>query len=323
MILEIQPNIFCAKIPLPGSPLKNMNSYILKTDDRNLIIDTGFNHEKSLEAMQRAQQALNLDLDRTDLFITHFHIDHFGLVPQLVSRNTQIYFNRIETELQEDWEGFDGELDYLARHGFPKHLVAGVLEDHPAKDYFPVRWPKEAHLIDDGDRITLGPFQLEFVHTPGHSPGHMCLYESNHKILFCGDHLLSEISPIIMCWSEKENRLKAYLESLLKTRNLDVSAAYPGHHDFIYNHQMTTDRLLTHHEIRLSEILNILANKPQTAFAIAAKMGWNFKDGNWDDFPDVQKCFATSEAVAHLRYLEKEGKIRSLFENGRIYFRQN
>ncbi|MCL5405840.1 MAG: MBL fold metallo-hydrolase [Deltaproteobacteria bacterium] len=320
MIEELQTNIYCVKIPLPLSPLKNMNSYILKTDYRNLIIDTGLNHQECLDAMQHAIAALSIDMDRTDLFITHFHIDHFGLVPRIISKNTRIYFNRIETELQDNWEGFTVDMQYLTKHGFPEDMVSTVLNKHPAKDYFPVRWPKEAVLTQNGDRITVGPFQLECIHTPGHSPGHMCLYEKKHKILFCGDHLLADISPIITCWSENENRLGAYLNSLYKTKTIDVNIAYPGHHNVIHNHKDVIEKILTHHANRLSEACNIIVDNPQTAFTVASNMHWNFNEGKWDSFPDIQKLFATSEALAHLRHLELENKIQSIIKDGKIYF---
>lgn len=320
MIEELQLNIYRVKIPLPLSPLKHLNSYILKTDERNLIIDTGLNEAECFHAMQKALGALCIDMDRTDLFVTHFHIDHFGLVPRIVSKNTRIYFNRIETQQQDSWEGFQVDMDYLTRHGFPKHMVSTVLDKHPAKDYFPVKWPREAILTDDGDRIAVGPFRLECVHTPGHSPGHMCLYEKNYKILFCGDHLLANISPIITCWSEKENRLKAYLNSLYKTRFIDVKVAYPGHQTFIYRHIDVIDKILYHHAKRLSEVEDILADNPKTAFTVASQMHWNLNDGKWDTFPDVQKLFATSEALANLRYLELENRIHSIIKDGIVYF---
>lgn len=320
MIEEIQANIYCVKIPLPSLPLKDMNCYILKTDERNLIIDSGLNQKECLDAIHKALKALCIDMDRTDLFITHFHIDHFGLVPQLISKNTQIYFNRIETHLQYSWEGLQADLEYLTRHGFPKYMVSTVLEDHPAKDYFPLKWPREAILTDNGDRIAVGPFQLECVHTPGHSPGHMCLYEKNHEILFCGDHLLATISPMITCWSDEENRLKEYFESLSKTKAMDVKIAYTGHHSFIYNKNDIIDNILDHHANRLYEIEKILLDHPQTAFTVASHMHWNLNNGKWDSFPDLQKLFATSEALAHLRYLEFSNTIHSHIKDGDVYF---
>ncbi len=83
MIEEIVPNLYRAEIPLPRSPLKWLNSYIVKGGDRFLIIDTGFNRQECLDAMNASLQKLGVDLNKTDFFITHLHADHMGLVGTL------------------------------------------------------------------------------------------------------------------------------------------------------------------------------------------------------------------------------------------------
>ena len=83
MVEEISKNLFRAEIPLPRNPLKYTNSYIIKSADRNLIIDTGLNMQECKDAMQTALDELGIDLARTDFFITHLHADHFGLVGSL------------------------------------------------------------------------------------------------------------------------------------------------------------------------------------------------------------------------------------------------
>ena len=52
MCEEILPNLFRIKIPLPESPLKYLNSYVVRNSQKNLIIDTGLNRKECLEAMQ-------------------------------------------------------------------------------------------------------------------------------------------------------------------------------------------------------------------------------------------------------------------------------
>ena len=79
---EIFPGLYRLKIPLPESPLKFLNSYIIKGPDKNLLIDTGLNRKECLEAMQDGLAKLKVDLKKTDIFITHLHADHFGLVGQ-------------------------------------------------------------------------------------------------------------------------------------------------------------------------------------------------------------------------------------------------
>ena len=80
MIEEIQPSLFRLEVPLPNSPLKFLNSYVVRSSARNLIIDTGLNRKECLDAMQGGLKQLDIDLAKTDFFITHLHADHFGLI---------------------------------------------------------------------------------------------------------------------------------------------------------------------------------------------------------------------------------------------------
>ncbi len=72
MLEEILPGFYRLEIPLPDSPLKSLNSYIITGSSRNLIIDTGFNRDECFAAMQKGLSYLNIDLTCTDFFIAHF-----------------------------------------------------------------------------------------------------------------------------------------------------------------------------------------------------------------------------------------------------------
>jgi len=80
MIEEISANLYKIEIPLPGSPLKALNSYVIRNTERNLIVDTGWNQKECLRTMQAGLKELGIDAGKTDFFITHLHADHFGLV---------------------------------------------------------------------------------------------------------------------------------------------------------------------------------------------------------------------------------------------------
>ena len=76
MINEIASNLFCIELPLPQNPLKSINAYVIKGKNRNLIIDTGMNRPECKAVLFPALNELRVDMEKTDLFITHLHADH-------------------------------------------------------------------------------------------------------------------------------------------------------------------------------------------------------------------------------------------------------
>jgi len=308
MCEEILPDLFRLKIPLPDSPLKYLNSYVVRGADRSLIIDTGLNRQECLDAMQAGLRTLGLDLEAADIFVTHLHADHFGLVTKLATDTTQVYFSRPEKELIESWEGFGAMLIYAGHNGFPEDELQAALDKHPGAKYGS-EWMPEMKLLEDGDEIRAGQYAFRCVATPGHTMGHICLYEPEKHILVAGDHILIDITPNIQCWSDTQNPLKHYLSSLDKVYDLKVDLTLPGHRRLIHNHQTRIEDLKRHHFERLSEVLSILKKGPLNAFRVASRMTWDIDSESWDQFPVAQKWFATGEAISHLRYLEEDGKL--------------
>jgi len=308
MCEEILPNLFRNKIPLPDSPLKYLNCYIIRDSERSLIVDTGLNRKTCLDAMQRGLNALGIDLSKSDIFITHRHIDHFGLVSKLLTDSTRIFMGRQDKVLLEAWKGIGTIADYARLNGFPEKEIKAVFDKHPASQ-FDLDWVRQTKTLDDGDVITIGAYHFKCVATPGHTIGHTCLYEPDKKILMAGDHILMDISPNIQCWSDTENHLKHYLASLDKVHKLQVDLVLPGHRRLIDNPRARIEELKKHHAHRLDEVLTILKKGPLSAFQMAAHMTWDIDCDSWDQFPVAQKWFATGEAMSHLRYLEEDGKL--------------
>ena len=308
MCEEVLPDLFRLKIPLPESPLKYLNSYIIRDDERSLIIDTGLNRRECLEAMRAGLTHLGIDLAKSDIFITHLHADHFGLVAKLAADSTKVLFSRPEKELMESWEGFDAMIEYAGRNGFPENELRAALDRHPGAKYGS-EWIPDLKVLEDGDPVHVGDYHFQCVATPGHTMGHICLYEPDKNLLVSGDHILIDITPNIQCWSDVQNPLKHYLASLDKVAGLQVDLVLPGHRRLIDDHRARIEELKMHHANRLAEVLTILDRGSLTAFKVASRMTWDLKCDHWNDFPVAQRWFATGEAISHLRLLEEEGKV--------------
>ena len=83
MIEEILTSLYRIEVPLVNSPLRALNSYVITASERNLIVDTGWNRQECMDALQRGLKELGVDLEKTDFFITHMHQDHIGLLSRL------------------------------------------------------------------------------------------------------------------------------------------------------------------------------------------------------------------------------------------------
>ena len=306
MIDNIKPGLFRLEIPLPDNPLRAVNSYVFKTPERNLIIDTGMNRPECLDAMKKGLEKLDIDLSKTDLFITHMHADHSGLISHLAKANCKVFCSQIDGDIinsRDDWRDM---LIFASRSGFPEDEDAIKL--HPGFKYR-AQDLINFTIVDEGDYIDIGEYSFRCVATPGHTPGHLCLYDEDKKILVSGDHILGRITPNISLWGDNDSPLNDYLDSLTKIYSLEVELVLPAHRRIFTNYQERIDQLRLHHKNRAASILSILEQGPQNAFQIASQMKWDLSYEHWDQFPITQKWFATGEVIAHLKYLDILGKV--------------
>lgn len=321
MIKEIIPNIYKIDVLLPRNPLKNLNCYVIKGHERNLIIDTGFNIEECLESLLQGIEELGLNMDITDVLVTHLHSDHCGLVHRIISKNSKVYMNptdaKILNEIMAGERYWDLLEDRFIVNGFPKEELVASRLSNPAKNFVP-DGTFDIVPIEDGSKLSYGGYEFIGIKTPGHTPGHMCLYCEKEKLMFTGDHVLFGITPNITPWEDLPNSLGSYMESLKRIKEYDVELALAGHREITGDFEKRIDAILTHHEERLQEAYSIIADSPGiNAYNIASKMTWSIRAKDWSDFPVTQKWFAVGEAMAHLNYLVEEKKIKKVIENNR------
>ena len=264
---------------------------------------------------------LGIDRNKTDFLITHFHADHFGLLHRLITPDSKIYFNRPEAELMESWEGWEPMLEAARVNGFPAQELRHALESHPGFKHGSL-WAPGIKVLHDNEEITAGEYSLRCIATPGHTLGHICLYEPENKIFISGDHVLGDITPNIQSWEgeEDENLLKDYLNSLDKVYNLEVNLVVPGHRSLFTDLKKRIDELKAHHKDRLNEVLTILSQKACNAYETASQMTWEIRAESWEAFPIAQKWFATGEAIAHLQYLKQANKIKKRINKDMIIY---
>ncbi|MEM4523847.1 MAG: MBL fold metallo-hydrolase, partial [Archaeoglobaceae archaeon] len=163
---------------------------------------------------------------------------------------------------------------------------------------------KEREIVEYGD------FNLEVILTPGHTPGHICLYDEAKRLLFSGDHILFDITPNITFWETMEDSLGEYLRSLDKIYELEVEKTLPGHRSFHGSHRKRIEELKEHHRKRLEEVLRAVENGRRVAWEVAQEVSWDLVYDRWEDLPTIQKWFAVGETIAHLEHLVLQNRLR-------------
>jgi glyoxylase-like metal-dependent hydrolase (beta-lactamase superfamily II) len=323
MVEQVLPSLYRVVVPLPGSPLKEVNSYVLTSPDRNLVIDTGMNRPECLAALETGLAEIGIDLDATDFLATHLHADHHGLIPTLLRPGCRAFMGAVDAQHMRHGMGWSTDSPmgrYMARSGFPADDLIASFQNHPGFKFRPDRVVEYERLYE-GDLVEIGDYRLRVIDTPGHTHGHISLYDPDQRLFIAGDHVLGDITPNIQAWSDDDDPLADYLDSLEKVESLDVEICLPGHRRLIHQFQKRTRELTEHHHERAAEIVELLtADGPRNAYDTAARMRWDIRARSWQEFPIMQRWFATGEAIAHLRFLEEQGRVGRLNDDEQIVY---
>lgn len=328
---EIVPGLYRLQLPSPGRYLNSVNVYLAKGDSGHLLIDTGWDTEGSFNSLK--QQLANLQVDLSEIcqiVATHIHPDHYGLADRLrrLSR-AEITLHSLEWEFVELRYVNLTELllqikQWLYINGVPTNELPEFQGASLGAANLAAPPPPEVMLHGD-ETISTGSFSFKAIWTPGHSPGHICLFEPSQKILISGDHILPTITPnISLNPQSSSNPLGDYLNSLNAIGQLEVKLVLPGHGNPFAGLQQRVAELFQHHERRMSEILRILKTKPKTAYQICLEMTWllnvtvsgvrGYNLAPWD------RRMAVLETLAHLEAMRADSKVDKFLKDSIIFY---
>lgn len=326
--MEVAPGIIQLKIPIPNNPLENLNCYLIEGTDGWLMVDTGWFTPETFDAMKDGLMGLKIDLmDIATIVITHIHPDHFGLAGRIkeISPRIELLTHRFEADLIEsryiklrDLRQKIGAM--LSRHGVPQYKISELESSSlPAMEYVRITVPDST--LYGGETILTGTYDLEVIWTPGHSIGHVCLYEPKNQLLFSGDHILPKITPSVGYHTQSgDNPLGDYLNALRKLENLPVKGILPAHEDMFTDLRGRIREIINHHKERSDEIRHVISMGPKSAYEISSQITWNVEDSDWDNMPPLSKRLAVMETLAHLEHLRWDGQVKRTKEEGFIFF---
>jgi glyoxylase-like metal-dependent hydrolase (beta-lactamase superfamily II)/8-oxo-dGTP pyrophosphatase MutT (NUDIX family) len=160
-------------------------------------------------------------------------------------------------------------------------------------------------LLDDGDRLDLGPcpgdpghlWLLEVLHTPGHASGHLAFYEPFYRLLFAGD-MISTLSSMVI--APPDGNLAEYLQSLQRLRDLPARLLLPSHGNVSAKPIELIDAALAHRAKREMQLLDSLASEPAAVEELTERL--------YRGTPEPLMRFARAQVLAGLLKLQAEGR---------------
>src|SRR3954469_26051006 len=240
--LAADAGIRCLPIPTPFA-VGRVNCYLIE-DEPLTLVDTGPNSGKALDELERALAAHGRAVEDLGLVvISHQHMDHLGLAG-IVARRSGAEVAALEAlapwaasygkNMAADDEFADG---LMARHGIPqdvRHALRAVAGGFRA-------WGAPVTVtrtLNEGDELALRDRSLRVHHRPGHSPSDTVFVDEQRRLALGGDHLLKHISsnpliarPLDGSEGERPQSLVTYLDSMTRTREMDLALVLPGHGD--------------------------------------------------------------------------------------------
>jgi len=308
----IQPGLLRARMPLPFPP-SHVNIWLLEHEGGWMAVDTAIASRTTRELWDRilTQPALG-GRPLTALFVTHFHPDHIGLTGWLCER-----FGLHPTMTRVEWlmaralwydSGPDmmaQQIAHYARAGCPADYLTFVEGRGALYQRTVGELPRSFHSVRDGGSIRIGGEEWRVMTGCGHAPDMATLYNADRGVLISADQILPRISPYVgLHPGEPEaDPLGDFLASLSRFTALpEDTLVLPSHGEPFRTLHARLESLASHHAMRLDALADG-CREPATAFEAAQLL-----------FPRAaqepsQIGFAVGETLAHLRRLERQGRV--------------
>lgn len=309
-------------VPFPeaGGPA---NVYVIEEDGGGVaLFDAGIGTREGRDAIHHGFDRAGLSLgDIRRIFVSHGHLDHYGYARAAQEASgAPVYAHHRDHDKVTGRDRTNQRLQlyaaYLVRLGAPPHLLEHV-RVHWQDAQRMARPIEDVRPLEPGARLRFRRFSAEVLHLPGHTPGLVCLWDAEHRVLFSDDHLLERVSPnpLLDLEGNAEPRHKAlveYLRSAQRVRELPVALVAPGHAEPFAGHVEIIDRLVSFYRLRQERILDLLREGPQTPADLSPKI-----------FPrarEHQLYLTLSEVLGNLEVLEEEGRVARVAQGDRLRF---
>ncbi|MGH3759259.1 MBL fold metallo-hydrolase [Actinophytocola sp.] len=310
---EVAGGVWSVPLPFPN-PLGFAFGYVVPVPDGVVVVDAGWDSDECWDAFRAGLAAAGAGLDDlVGVVITHVHPDHYGLAERIRASSAAWLAvhpaerPRIAAGEHDRVRAIDDMAEWLRQAGAPASEFAELRADE-ADMRAGISMVVPEHDLRDGDVVPGTAGALVAVHTPGHTPGHLCFHDRQRRLLFTGDHILPRVTPNISKRPQSDvDPLHDFMLSVTKIRGFGSVSVLPGHEWVFGGLRERLDTLTTHHEQRLTEIEAAVAAGAGTVWEVTCAVTWSRP---FEQLRGRARRAAIGETFAHLYRLAVEGRIR-------------
>jgi glyoxylase-like metal-dependent hydrolase (beta-lactamase superfamily II) len=314
--IEPAPGVHWLRMPLPFPP-DHINLWLIADGPKGqptgwTVVDAGLARDEAKAYWERIFATTLAGRPVTRLIVTHFHPDHMGLAAWLCERwDVELWMTAGEWYTARSVHANGSPADVAARvafyrdNGVSAEGIGPFAEPNNIYRRGVPEIPPAFRRISGGVPIDIGGHAWFPIIGRGHAPEHACLWCAELGVLIGGDILLPRISPNISVWPNEPlaNPLRDYLDSLGGFSHVPADTLVLPAHGLPYRgiHTRIAD-LRGHHASRLDALAAAL-DPPRAATELFSLL---FKR----EIGPGNMGLAVGEALAHLHFLEWEGRAR-------------
>ncbi|WP_066635052.1 MBL fold metallo-hydrolase [Desulfolucanica intricata] len=311
------------KILVPTTyPVGPVNAYLLPGEPCTLVDPGPFTHEGK-EALKRGLAEVGVRLKEIKkIVITHFHPDHCGLADWVRKESgALVYLHKYEApKLTGEVDFYLERLPFLVEAGLSEEMILEIKRDGERQPPRPLLSRTDITALSGGEEIFLGGTIWRILYLPGHSTGHICLFEDGEGNFISGDFLLERITPntiLEVCPEDPGRRaksLKCYFDGLNIVEKLPVKTVWPGHGREFSNYRQVIAEARQHHKVRCRKILEIIKDRGNYLTALQIM---------YELFPGLRGFeifMGLSEILGHLDYMFDKNDIKKIKKEKVLYY---
>ncbi len=261
------------------------------------------------------------------LFVTHGHVDHYGLAEKIRTASGAHVFvhaaDRWKVAGPPQWREREPRTRaFLEGAGAPADAIAIMMRVGEAQEQrFAARLPDDIGSLHEGQRLRFAKCEAEVLHMPGHTPGLVCarlepLRGGGPIVLVADDHLIEKTSPnpILEIFDDgtRFRALPTYFESLARVEAMDFDWVVPGHGACFPEHRAVIASLRSFYARRQEKLLALIPPEGATPVDLVRAI-----------FPQARPFdlfLMIGEILGNLDVLEDAGRVRCSEDGGRLRY---